>query len=208
MDMKKIRILVADDHAIVRMGLVALLATEQDMVVVGEAEDGQEAVKLAESARPDVVIMDIMMPVMDGIAATEKIIKRLPEVKVLVLTTSGSSDDYSRALAAGAYGIVVKRAANMELLSAIRKVASEKKVISPEARQLIQDDPPTPKLTARQLGIIHSMMRGLTNREIAMQFSITPNCVKAHIKRVCNKIGAANRTEAVAIAMRKHLLKL
>ena len=208
MDMKKIRILVADDHAIVRMGLVALLATEQDMVVVGEAEDGQEAVKLAESARPDVVIMDIMMPVMDGIAATEKIIKRLPEVKVLVLTTSGSSDDYSRALAAGAYGIVVKRAANMELLSAIRKVASEKKVISPEARQLIQDDPPTPKLTARQLGIIHSMMRGLTNREIAMQFNISPNCVKAHIKRVCNKIGAANRTEAVAIAMRKHLLKL
>ena len=93
MDLKKIRILVADDHAIVRMGLVALLATEQDMDVVGEAEDGQEAVKLAESARPDVVIMDIMMPVMDGIAATEEIAKRLPDVKVLVLTTSGSSDD-------------------------------------------------------------------------------------------------------------------
>ena len=206
--MEKIRVLVADDHAIVRMGLVALLATEQDIEIVGEAEDGREAVKKAVTAKPDVVIMDIMMPILDGIAATAEIIRRAPGVKVLILTTSSSSDDYSRALAAGAHGIVVKRAANMELLSALRSVASEKKVISPEARRLMQEDPPIPKLTDRQLGIIHSMMRGLTNREIATQFNITPNCVKAHIKRVCNKIGAANRTEAVAIAMRKHLLKI
>lgn len=206
--MEKIRVLVADDHAIVRMGLVALLATEQDIEIVGEAEDGREAVKKAVTTKPDVVIMDIMMPILDGIAATAEIIKRAPGVKVLILTTSSSSDDYSRALAAGAHGIVVKRAANMELLSALRSVASEKKVISSEARRLMQEDPPIPKLTDRQLGIIHSMMRGLTNREIAAQFNITPNCVKAHIKRVCNKIGAANRTEAVAIAMRKHLLKI
>ena len=124
-----------------------------------------------------------------------------------MLTTSNSSDDYSGALAAGARGIVVKRAANMELLSSIRKVADEKTVMSPEARRLMQEDPPAPKFTDRQLGIIHSMMRGLTNHEIATQFNITPDCVKAHIKRVCNKIGAANRTEAVAIALRKHLLK-
>ena len=162
---------------------------------------------MAVTTKPDVVIMDIMMPILDGIAATSEIIKRTPGVKVLILTTSSSSDDYSRALAAGAHGIVVKRAANMELLSALRTVASKKKVISPEARRLMQEDPPIPKLTDRQLGIIHSMMRGLTNREIATQFNITPNCVKAHIKRICNKIGAANRTEAVAIAMRKHLLK-
>ena len=206
--MEKIRVLVADDHAIVRMGLVALLATEQDIEIVGEAEDGREAVKKSVTTKPDVVIMDIMMPILDGIAATSEIIKRAPGVKVLILTTSSSSDDYSRALAAGAHGIVVKRAANMELLSALRSVASEKKVISSEARRLMQEDPPIPKLTDRQLGIIHSMMRGLTNREIATQFNITPNCVKAHIKRVCNKIGAANRTEAVAIAMRKHLLKI
>ena len=205
--MEKIRVLVADDHAIVRMGLVALLATEQDIEIVGEAEDGREAVKKSVTTKPDVVIMDIMMPILDGIAATSEIIKRAPGVKVLILTTSSASDDYSRALAAGAHGIVVKRAANMELLSALRSVASEKKVISSEARRLMQEDPPIPKLTDRQLGIIHSMMRGLTNREIATQFNITPNCVKAHIKRVCNKIGAANRTEAVAIAMRKHLLK-
>ena len=205
--MKKIRVLVADDHAIVRMGLIALLAIDGDIEVVGEAEDGAEAVKLAESTKPDVVIMDIMMPVMDGIDATAEIVKRVPGAKVLVLTTSNSSDDYSRALAAGARGIVVKRAANMELLSSIRKVADEKTVMSPEARRLMQEDPPAPKFTDRQLGIIHSMMRGLTNHEIATQFNITPDCVKAHIKRVCNKIGAANRTEAVAIALRKHLLK-
>ena len=206
--MGKIRVLVADDHAIVRMGLIALLATEQDIEIVGEAEDGRDAIKQVMAAKPDVVIMDIMMPVMDGIAATAEIVKRMPGVKVLILTTSSSSDDYSRALAAGAFGIVVKRAANMELLSAIRKVSSEMKVVSSEVRQLMKEDPPAPKLTERQLGIIHSMMRGLTNREIAVQFNITSNCVKAHIKRVCNKIGAANRTEAVAIAMRKHLLKL
>ena len=206
--MKKIRVLVADDHAIVRMGLVALLATEQDIEVVGEAEDGREAIKQTVATRPDVVIMDIMMPIMDGITATAEIVKRAPGVKVLILTTSSSSDDYSRALASGAQGIVVKRAANMELLSSIRKIASEKTVISPEAQRLMQEDPPMPKLTERQLDIIHSMMRGLTNREIAVQLNITPDCVKAHIKRVCNKIGAANRTEAVAIAMRKHLLKL
>ena len=205
--MKKIRVLVADDHAIVRMGLIALLAIDGDIEVVGEAEDGAEAVKLAESTKPDVVIMDIMMPVMDGIDATAEIVKRVPGAKVLVLTTSNSSDDYSGALAAGARGIVVKRAANMELLSSIRKVADEKTVMSPEARRLMQEDPPAPKFTDRQLGIIHSMMRGLTNHEIATQFNITPDCVKAHIKRVCNKIGAANRTEAVAIALRKHLLK-
>lgn len=206
--MKKIRVLVADDHAIVRMGLIALLAIDGDIEVVGEAEDGKEAVKLAESSKPDVVIMDIMMPVMDGIDATAEIVKRVPGAKVLVLTTSNSSDDYSRALAAGARGIVVKRAANMELLSSIRKVADEKTVMSPEARRLMQEDPPAPKFTDRQLGIIHSMMRGLTNHEIATQFNITPDCVKAHIKRVCNKIGAANRTEAVAIALRKRLLKI
>ena len=205
--MKKIRVLVADDHAIVRMGLIALLAIDGDIEVVGEAEDGAEAVKLAESTKPDVVIMDIMMPVMDGIDATAEIVKRVPGTKVLVLTTSSTTDDYSRALAAGARGIVVKRAANMELLSSIRKVADEKTVMSPEARRLMQEDPPAPKFTDRQLGIIHSMMRGLTNHEIATQFNITPDCVKAHIKRVCNKIGAANRTEAVAIALRKHLLK-
>ena len=205
--MKKIRVLVADDHAIVRMGLIALLAIDGDIEVVGEAEDGKEAVKLAESTKPDVVIMDIMMPVMDGIDATAEIVKRVPGAKVLVLTPSNSSDDYSRALAAGARGIVVKRAANMELLSSIRKVADEKTVMSPETRRLMQEDPPAPKFTDRQLGIIHSMMRGLTNHEIATQFNITPDCVKAHIKRVCNKIGAANRTEAVAIALRKHLLK-
>ena len=206
--MDKIRILVADDHSIVRMGLVALLATEEDIEVVGEAEDGREAVRLAEATKPDVVMMDIMMPGMDGIEATSEIVRRVPGAKVLILTTSSSSDDFSRALAAGAHGIVVKRAANMELLSSIRNVASEQTVISPEARRLMQEDPPTPKLTERQLGIIHSMMRGLTNHEIAVQFNISPDCVNAHIKRVCDKIGAANRTEAVAIAMRKHLLKL
>ena len=195
--MEKIRVLVADDHAIVRMGLVALLATEQDIEIVGEAEDGREAVKKSVTTKPDVVIRDIMMPILDGIAATAEIIKRAPGVKVLILTTSSSSDDYSRALAAGAHGIVVKRAANMELLSALRSVASEKKVISSEARRLMQEDPPIPKLTDRQLGIIHSMMRGLTNREIAAQFNITPNCVKAHIKRVCNKIGRASCRERV-----------
>ena len=204
---RKIRVLVADDHYIVRMGLVALLETEADFEIVGEAEDGAAAVRTTLDIRPDVVLMDLMMPILDGVEATRQIHAQAPDVKILILTTSTVSDDLVHALDAGAIGATTKSADNIALLSAIRSVAAGIQTISPEIRQMISDDPPVPDLTKRQVEILHSITRGLTNQEIAKQFGISPESVKDHINAIYAKLGAATRAEAVAIALRKHLLK-
>ena len=205
--MTKNRILVADDHAIVRTGLVSLLETEPDIDVVGEACNGETAISMALRLKPDVVIMDLMMPDVDGIVATESILAAEPAIKILVLTTSTVSDDLARALEAGARGAITKNAEYEKLVAAIRDVAAGKIAVSSEVRHLIDEDPPAPKLTPRQSDVLHSLTRGLSNQEIAKQFGIGRESVKEHIDGLYAKIGAANRAEAVAIAFRKHLLK-
>ena len=205
--MTKHRIVVADDHAIVRTGLVSLLETEPDIDVVGEACNGETAISMALRLKPDVVIMDLMMPDVDGIAATERILAAEPTIKVLMLTTSTVSDDLARALDTGVSGVITKNAEYAKLVEAIRDVAAGKIAVSSEVRRLIDEDPPAPKLTPRQSDVLHSLTRGLSNQEIAKQFGIGRESVKEHIDSLYAKIGAANRTEAVAIAFRKHLLK-
>ena len=205
--MKNISVLIADDHAIVRHGLCALLGTERGIEVVGEAKDGNEAVARTKQLAPDVVIMDIVMPRKDGVEATEEIRAAVPSAKIVVLTSFGTSDKISRAIEAGATGALMKTAEDRELLSAIRTVASGGRVISPAVRKLISTDPPAPELTPRQLEILQAMARGLTNKDIARMFSIRTDGVNEHVLAILAKLGAANRTEAVAIALRKHLLK-
>lgn len=205
--MKKIKVLVADDHAIVRMGLVALLRSEAGLDVVGEADDGAAAVRVALEKRPDIVIMDLMMPVLDGISATREILREAPEIKVLILTTSTVSDELARALDAGASGAIIKSSEYAELLSAIGVISAGGRAVSPEIERLIAEDPPVPQLSARQQEILQSVTRGLTNVEIAKQLGISPDMVKEHLNALFVKIGAANRSEAVAIALRKRLLK-
>ena len=203
-----IRVLIADDHTIVRIGLRTLLGAEKDIEVVGEAKNGEMAVKEALRIRPDVVIMDLMMPKMDGAEATAALHEKLPETKVIILTTFGSSDGIAHAIESGAAGALMKTADDDALISTIRSVAGGKTVISPDIKRLLAEDPPIPVLTTRQAEVLQSMMRGLTNRDIAKQLGIRQDGVNEHVAAILAKIGAANRTEAVAIALRKHLLKL
>lgn len=204
--MKNIRVLIADDHAIVRHGLCALLGTERGIEVVGEAKDGNEAVARTKQLAPDVVIMDIVMPRKDGVEATVEIRAAVPSAKIVVLTSFGTSDKISRAIEAGATGALMKTAEDRELLSAIRTVTNGGRVISPAVRKLISTDPPAPELTPRQLEILQAMARGLTNKDIAKMFGIRTDGVNEHVLAILAKLGAANRTEAVAIALRKQLI--
>ena len=203
----KIKVLIADDHTIVRAGLTALLGTEKDIEVVGEAKNGAEAVSNAVALHPDIVIMDLMMPKMDGVEATKELLRKAPSVKTILLTTYGTSDGIAHALKAGARGAILKNADNSELAKAIRIVAQGGDYISPDIRQQLAADPPVPDLTPRQSEILKSMVRGLTDRDIAQQLRLSPESVSEHVGAIRQKIGAANRTEAVAIAMRKYLLK-
>ena len=204
----KIRVLIVDDHKMVRVGLTALLETEKDIEVIGQAENGREAVEQSERLAPDVVIMDLMMPVMDGVEATHRIREQTPDVRILVLTTYGTSDGIAHALESGAIGAIMKSADTPDLANAIRKAYRGERTVSNEIERQLKIDPPIPQLTPRQKEILDSMVRGLSNPDIAKQLGIRRDGVKQHINAILSKIGASNRTEAVAIALRKHLLKI
>ena len=203
-----IKVLVVDDHTIVRTGLTSLLGAKKDIEVVGEASSGTLAIAKALQTHPDVIVMDLMMPKKDGIATTRELAKRLPSAKVLILTSFGSSDNITRALDAGAAGAILKSASNAELVSAIQTVAAGRRFIAEDIEQLLTKDPPLPKLSQRQSELLESISRGLTNQEAAKQFGISPNSVKRHLQILFSKIGASNRSEAATIALRKHLLKV
>ena len=203
-----ITILIADDHTIVRAGLVALLGTEPDLKVIGQAKNGIEAVREAVRLRPDIVLMDLMMPRKDGVEATVELAEKAPESKVILLTTYGTSDGISHALDAGAKGAILKNADNAQLAQAIRRVARGGEYVSPEIRQQLALNPPIPKLSPRQREILGSITKGLTNADIARQLGISVDMVKKHMNALMQKMNAANRSEAVAIALRKQLLKI
>lgn len=206
--MDKIKVLVADDHAIVRTGLVALLGRADDIEVVGEASDGNSAVAKALKLNPDVIVLDLVMPQKDGVAATAELHEKRPDMKILILTSFGTSEEISKALMSGAHGAILKSSPNAELVTAIRRVAAGKRAVSPEIENMLANDPPVPDLSPRQREILESITRGLTNNQIALQFDISPESVKTHIAKLFEKLGAATRSEAVSIALRRHLLKI
>ena len=205
---ENIRVLIADDHAIVRMGMAALLARAPDMEVVGEASNGSAAVAKTLKLAPDVVVLDLMMPKKDGVAATAELHEKAPNVKVLILTTFGTSEEISKALEAGASGAILKSSSNSELVAAIRKVSAGKSAVSPDIEHMLENDPPMQELSPRQRNILEYISRGFTNAQIAACFGISPESVKTHVARLFDKIGAASRSEAASIALRKHLLKI
>ena len=203
---KKIKVLIADDHGIVRAGLTSILGFEDDIAVVGEANNGLHAVAQCKALRPDVIIMDLMMPQLNGVEATVRITREMPETKVMILTTYGSADDIGRALEAGAAGAMIKTVSNDTLVSAIRQIAAGGSYIAPEIRRMLKSEPPGPCLTERQREILAAAMRGLPNEDIARQFDITSSGVKQCLSKIYMKLNVANRSEAIAYALQKKIV--
>ena len=206
--MKLIRILIADDHALMRVGLRSMLSDEPDLKIVGEAANGEEAVRLAKALRPDVVIMDLMMPKLNGSEATRKILQFLPGAKVVILTSFGSSDELREAFANGAVGMQPKEDPTENLIETIHDVVEGKTVIPDEIAKRSEMAALQKPLTDKQCEILRMVIDGLATKQIAARLYISESGVKKHIRVIFNKIGASTRTEAVAIAFRKRLLKM
>jgi NarL family two-component system response regulator LiaR len=206
--MKKTSVMIVDDHAVVRMGLSAIINLEKEFSVCGESENGEEAVRMASSLMPDVIIMDLVMPGMDGVETTKAILDVSPSSHVLILTTFGSAADISRALKAGATGAVTKNLSNDDLMKAIRSTRDGVRYVSPEIEKSLNEYNGEISLSPRQREVLDSITRGLSNDNIATLLGISKSRVKQHLNELYEKIGAANRAEAVSIALRKQLLKL
>ena len=204
--MKKISILIADDHEVARSGLAAIFGFQKDFAVVGEAKNGEEAIRLAKRHRPDVVVMDLVMPVKDGVEATREIVADVPSAKILILTTFATSADLQRALDAGAAGAVSKDAPNRELVAAIRAVSHGERAVSSDIEnQLAAADMPV--LTDRQREILEALTRGLSNLDIAKMCGISEDGVKAHMKTLFAKLNVSNRLEAASYALKHKLVR-
>jgi NarL family two-component system response regulator LiaR len=211
-----IRVLVADDHAIVRKGIRALLATEPDIEVVGEAENGREAVTEVERLQPDVILMDLVMPEVDGIEAIRRITARQPEAHILVLTSFAADDKVFPAIKAGALGYLLKDSGPEELVQAIHQVYRGESSLHPTiARKLLQElsrpseRPPTPDpLTEREVEVLRLVARGQSNQEIADQLVISEATVRTHVSNILGKLHLASRTQAALYALREGLASL
>lgn len=203
-----IRVLLADDHPVVRSGLAGMLAVEPDLEVVGEAGDGAQAVALAETLRPDIVLMDLRMPVLDGASATATITGTLPGVRVLVLTTYETDTDILRAVEAGATGYMLKDTPRDQLVAGLRAAARGESALSPSvARRLVQQvRGDAERLTAREQEVLAGVARGLSNAAIGRELFITEATVKTHLLRAFAKLGVDDRTRAVTVAIERGIL--
>lgn len=214
----KIRVVVADDHAIMRDGIRALIQPEEDLVVIGEAEDGRAAVELAEKLQPDVVLMDIAMPLLNGLEATRQIKRDHPEIQVLVLTMYDHDEYVRQVLATGASGYVLKRAAAGELVSAIRAVARGDAVLSPAVTRIvineylrgekIQAESEPEKLTPREREVLQLIAEGHTSREIARVLNLSIKTVQAHRTSLMQKLDLHDRGELIKYAIQKKIIEV
>jgi len=208
---KPIRVMLVDDHGMVRRGLMTYLKNEADMTVVGEARDGREAVRLCEQFQPDVILMDLVMPELDGIAATRLIRKQWPHVQVIALTSFGEKELVQNALQAGAISYLLKNVSGSDLAAAIRAACAGRSTLAAEAIEaLIQpavpESVPGLDLTNREREILALLVKGLTNPEIAERLSISRATVKVHVSNILSKLGVSNRAEAIALAIQRKLV--
>ena len=207
MKSQKIRILIADDHKLMRMGLVSLFNVQKDMTVVGEAEDGETAVRYAAELKPDIAIVDLMMPKMNGADATAAMLSDNPEIGVVILSSFSNSFDMARAISNGARGAQAKESPTEDLVDAVRAVAAGGTAIAPDILKYAKENVPPPPLTEKQMAILTSVTRGLSNKDIALELGVSPVVVKKQLSVIFAKLGAATRAEAASIAIQKHLIK-
>jgi NarL family two-component system response regulator LiaR len=208
---KKIRVMIVDDHAVVRSGLSAFLMVYPDFEMVGEAENGEEAVTRAPLLRPDVILMDLVMPGMDGVTTTRAIRQRYPNIQIVVLTSFKDDNLVQGALQAGAIGYLLKNVSASELAAAIRSAYARRMTLSSEAAQVLVDSttqniPTNDDLTEREREVLALMVEGLNNNEIAERLIVSPSTVKFHIANIFMKLGVDNRVAAVTTALQRKLV--
>ncbi len=206
-----IRVMLVDDHIMVRKGLATFLKIYDDLQLVGEAENGAAAIKLCGEIQPDVVLMDMVMPDMDGAAVTSIIRGQFPRVQVIVLTSFKEGNLIKKALEAGAIGYLLKDVSADELAKAIRSASAGRATLSPEAAQSLVENanlPPAPglDLTERERDVLALMIEGLSNTQIAGRLTVSPSTIKSHVSNILSKLGVASRTEAVTLALRNHII--
>ena len=212
----KIKIIIADDHPVVREGLSAMLAREEDILVVAEAKDGREAVKMASKHSPDIVLMDLRMPEMDGVEAIRHLKEQNPEIQVIILTTYDDDEDIFRGIEAGARAYLLKDAPREELFKAIRAVSRGESLIDPSITGRVLDrltklsqQVQTPEiLSDRELEVLTLIARGTSNKEIADTLTISESTVKTHIQSIFHKLEVNDRTEAVTEALKRGIIRL
>jgi NarL family two-component system response regulator LiaR len=206
-----IRVMLADDHAMVRHGLATFLKVFDDLELVGEAENGAAAVELCAQVSPDVILMDMVMPEMDGATATRVIRQQSPQVQVIALTSFKEGDLIKNALEAGAIGYLLKDVSVDELARAIRAAHAGRATLSPEAAQSLveaSNQPPAPglDLTEREREVLGLLIEGLNNTQIAGRLTVSPSTIKSHVSNILSKLGVASRTEAVTLALRHRIV--
>jgi DNA-binding NarL/FixJ family response regulator len=203
-----IKVLCVDDHPLVRKGIASILANEEDMQLIGEAGNGREAVELFRQSQPDVTLMDLRMPGMDGVQATRTIRQEFPDARIIALTSYDGDQDIYRALEAGVRGYMLKEMVHTDVLRAIRAVYSGKRLMPHEVAQRLSEYFPQVALTPREVEVLGFVARGLANKEIADKLGTASGTIKMHIQNILEKLDASDRTHAVTIAIQRGILHL